>query len=102
MTYSNIRSTVAKIANALRYQKGFSASEAFKQAWKIAKAKAAMLTGEFKFTYVKKDGTLRPAVGGVAPEAPKSTGRKYNPLHVRYYDVVAQGFRQFSAARFAA
>lgn len=103
MTYPSIRSNVAKIANALRYQKGFTAPDAFVQAWKVVKAKIAMKAGKVAFSYIKKDGTLRPAVGGVAPDDPKkSSGHKYNPLYVRYFDVVAQGFRQFNAAQFAA
>jgi len=108
MTYSNIRRQVAQIANALRHSEGFTASAAFKQAWKVVKAKIAMATGKVKFAYTKKDGTLRPATGTTDPAVTgytKKEGakvRKFNPIYVRYFDVTAQGFRQFSAASFLA
>lgn len=107
MTYSNIRSQVAILANALRYKEGFTPSDAFKQAWKVIKAKAAMKAGELAFSYTKKDGTIRPAVGTTAPiltgYTPKDApARNYSPLYVRYYDLTAGGFRQFNAANFAA
>ena len=106
--FKSIRSQVATLANALHNQKGFTLSAAFKQAWKVVKAKQEMKAGKVNFTYTKKDGTLRPATGTTAPTltgyTPKGGAkvRKYNPLYVRYYDVDAQGFRQFNAASFAA
>jgi len=106
--FKSIRSQVATLANALRNQKGFTLSNAFKQAWKVVKAKAAMAAGKVNFTYVKKDGSLRPATGTTAPTLTgytKKQGakiRKYNPLYIRYYDLDKGGYRQFAADQFAA
>lgn len=108
MITSSIRSKVTTLANALRYEMGFTASEAFKQAWKVIKAKVAMALGEVSFTYVKKDGSVRPATGttdcSVTNYTPKANkpAKKRNPLYIRYYDMAAAGFRQFNAATFAA
>lgn len=83
-------------------------SEAFKQAWKVVKLKAAMREGTATFTYTKKDGSTRPAIGTTSPTltgyTPKADApnRNYSPLYVRYYDMTAKGFRQFNAATFAA
>jgi len=107
-TSKSIRSAVAILANALRSKKGFTASAAFKQAWKVVKAKQAMKAGKLSFSYVKKDGSLRPATGTTSPTLtgytfrPDSEKRNYSPLYVRYYDLKAKGFRQFNAATFAA
>jgi hypothetical protein len=104
-TTNTTRRAVAILANALRYQLGFTASAAWTKAWKVIKLKAAMKAGTAEFIYTKKDGTSRPAIGTTAPSltgyTPKADApaRKYSPLNVRYYDTTAEGFRQFAAAR---
>jgi hypothetical protein len=105
MTTTNYtRSAVATLANALHYQQGFTLSAAWTKAWKVIKLKAAMREGTANFTYTKKDGTSRPAVGTTAPaltgytQKPNAPKRNYSPLYVRYFDTTADGFRQFAAA----
>jgi hypothetical protein len=105
MTTTNYtRSQVATLANALHYQQGFTLSAAWTKAWKVIKLKAAMREGTADFTYIKKDGSTRPATGTTSPAltgyTPKADApaRNYSPLYVRYYDTTAEGFRQFAAA----
>lgn len=102
---TNTRRAVAILANALRYQQNFTASAAWKKAWQVIKLKAAMKTGTVEFSYIKTDGSIRPATGTTASEitgytpSPEAPARKYSPLNVRYFDTAANGFRQFAAAR---
>lgn len=104
-TTNNTRRAVAILANALRYQQGFTASAAWKKAWQVVKLKAAMREGTATFTFTKKDGTSRPATGTTAPAltgyTPKANAprRNYSPLYVRYFDIERAAFRQFAAAR---
>jgi hypothetical protein len=104
-TTNTTRRAVAILANALRYQQGFTASAAWTKAWKVIKLKAQLAEGVAAFSYEKKDGTTRPATGTTSPAltgyTPKADAprRNYSPLYVRYYDTAAGGFRQFAAAR---
>jgi len=103
-TPNQIRSAVATLAQALR-KTGLDLSAAFRRAWKVIKLKAQLATGEVSFTYIKKDGSLRPATGTTdietipADKRPKGTGGNYSPLYVRYFDRAANGYRSFAAAR---
>lgn len=104
-TTNTTRRAVAILANALFHQQGMSASDAWKKAWKVIKLKAAMREGVAEFTFVKKDGSVRPAKGTTLPSitgyTPDSTApkRNYSPLYVRYFDTDRNGFRQFAAER---
>ena len=102
---TTIRSAVATLANALRYQQGFTASAAWTKAWQVIRLKAAMRDGTATFAYQKADGTTRPATGTTDPTLtgytpkPGTPRRNYSPLYVRYYDTDRGAFRQFAAAR---
>ncbi|MGB3548706.1 MAG: SH3 beta-barrel fold-containing protein [Saprospiraceae bacterium] len=104
-TTNTTRRAVAILANALRYQQGFTPSAAWLKAWKVVKLKAQLSEGFANFTYTKKDGTHRPATGTTSPAltgyTPKADAprRNYSPLYVRYFDAAARDFRQFAAAR---
>jgi hypothetical protein len=104
-TTTTTRRAVAILANALRYQQGFTPSAAWTKAWKVIKLKAAMREGQVNFTFTKKDGSQRPATGTLRPEItgytpkPDAPRRTYSPLYVRYYDTDRGAFRQFAAAR---
>ena len=102
-TTTNDRSQIARIANALHWQKGLTWSEAWRKAWKAYRLKKAMRTGTASFTYTKKDGTARPATCTTAPEltgyTPKGSTANYSPANIRYYDMDKGAFRQFAADR---
>ena len=97
------RSQIAKIANALHYQKGLSLSQAWTKAWKVYRLKKAMRSGFVSFTYTKADGSQRPATGTTAQNltnyTPKGKSYNYSPLYVRYFDQGKGAYRQFAADR---
>lgn len=97
------RQQIARIANALHWQKNLSLSEAWRKAWKAYRLKKAMRTGTASFTYLKKDGTPRPATGTTAPAltgyTPKGSTANYSPANIRYFDLDKGAFRQFAADR---
>lgn len=103
-TTTQIRSAVATLAQALR-KTGLDLSAAFRMAWKTIKMKLKLAAGVVAFTYIKKDGSERPATGTTDINAipvdkrPTGSGRTYSPLYVRYFDLEANAFRQFAAAR---
>lgn len=77
---------------------GLSHSEAMRIAWMNIKLRAKMLTGSVKFSYLKKDGTIRVAVGTLAsnmlPEI-KGTGSATVKSNQCYFDTEKQSFRSF-------
>lgn len=82
---------------------GFNMAEAMKQAWAIAKLRAAMKNGIVKFMYSKLDGSVRTAWGTLADNLigeSKGTGRKPNETLVTYWDTEKEAFRSFKAANF--
>jgi hypothetical protein len=85
-TPTTTRRAVAILANALRYQQGFTPSAAWTKAWKVIKLKAAMREGVAQFTFTKKDGSQRPATGTLHPEItgytpkPDAPQRNYSPF----------------------
>ena len=97
------RSQIARIANALHYQKGLSLSAAWSKAWKAYRIKKAMRTGTASFTYTKADGTARQATGTTSAEltgyTSKGSTANYSPVNIRYYDLDKGAFRQFAADR---
>lgn len=97
------RSQVARIANALHWQKGLTLSASWRKAWKAYRLKKAMRAGAVSFTYIKADGTARPATGTTAQEltgyTPKGSTANYSPANIRYFDLDKGAFRQFAADR---
>lgn len=60
-----------------------------------------------KFSFTKKDGTIREAIGttnaSLIPEQPtKETSRTYksNPSIIKYYDIDKEGWRSFNESNF--
>lgn len=73
-----------------------------RQAWKVAKAKAAMKAGNVHFLFKKVDGTIREANGTLANlnYTAKGGNRKPNYGTVAYYDLDKQSFRCFKVDNF--
>jgi hypothetical protein len=96
-----MRTKIFKLANFLHYQKGLTRSEALKKAWKVIRLKEAMRSDQVEFSFVKKDGTTRHAIGTlqtavVSPKI-KGTGRPYPINQIRYFDIDRAAFRSFNA-----
>lgn len=94
---NNTRSKVLTLAHQLR-RTGLSFASAQRKAWKVIRLKHEMKNGEAEFTYTKKDGSKRRAVGTLQTNYERKTNRVYSPLYVRYFDLEKNGFRQFAAA----
>lgn len=77
----------------------------------ISEFKTALHNGVVKFTFTKKDGTIREAIGTTKMEyigaldqnaLPKGTGRKVQNATdiICYYDLDKQGWRSFRESQF--
>lgn len=80
---------------------GQSFSDAIKRAWATLRLKAKMLTGEATFSYTKENGERREAVGTYQTEELTATGHipPKTLLVIKYFDVIAKGWRSFRADR---
>lgn len=87
------KSKLFKAAWAIRNQFD-SFGEALKQAWKLFKLKAQMITGNVKFQYRKVSGEIRNAVGtlSVSYES-KGTGKQMPTDSFLYFDCDVLGWR---------
>lgn len=100
-----IQGKALSIANVLHNQ-GWSFSDALRQGWKVAKAWAAMQMDEVIIRFTKegeeipeqRTATLSPAFFTYTSTSTKT--RKENPLQVKYWDTLKNGWRSFNAARF--
>ena len=67
----------------------------------ISKFKKALHDGKVKFSYTKKDGSIRDAVGTLNIDVmgkenePKGTGYEITDSNIRYYDLNSEGWRSF-------
>lgn len=67
----------------------------------ISKFKKALHDGKVKFSYTKKDGSIRDAVGTLNIDVmgkenePKGTGYEIMDSNIRYYDLNSEGWRSF-------
>lgn len=97
----SIQSKVASLANHLFYSTTLTQSAAWKKAWAVVKLKKAMAEKEaVEFTFIKKDGSERPATGTLAATvvpAIKGTGKAKPMGIVTYYDIERKGWRSFKA-----
>ena len=85
-------------------------SQALKYAWWFEDFRAKLQTGVFRFSYFKKDGSIREARGTLDPSlipdehAPKSSdeANQYMPCYntFTYYDLLAAGWRSFRIDNF--
>ena len=97
---NNIRSKVFTLANTLYWSNGLTRSESFKKAWKVIRIKEAMKNDQVEFTYQKKDGTTRRAVGTTSSKFFSYTRKTDRPTPITvitYFDIEKQGFRAFKA-----
>ena len=75
-------------------------ADALAKAWAALRIKAEMLYKSVSFCYRKDDGTTRYAVGNyVSATETSGTGKRANPLVVRYFDTLADGWRSFRIDR---
>lgn len=72
-------------------------SDAFTQSWKAEKLRHRMRVDVVKFTYIKKNGVIRTAVGTthplVVPASLSRSTKKQNPAIVTYYDLQRKAWR---------
>ncbi len=97
---STTRADVLRLTWQLVKNARLSFGKALKKAWATVKLRAKMLTGPAEFAYVKDDGSTRYAVGHYAAATPTTgTGKPSSPLAVRYFDMLADGWRSFRIDR---
>jgi len=86
-------------------------SQALKNAWWFEDFRDKLRTGTFRFSYFKKDGDIREAVGTLDPSLipdehqPKSLSsapdvRPENSISFTYYDLSVPGWRSFRLENF--
>ena len=92
-----MKSQVFKSAWELVKSLGMSLSEALTKAWKAVKLKSKLLSGVVEFSFTKKDGSIRKAIGTLETSLfdYESKGGKGNNKTIAYYDLEAKGFRCF-------
>ena len=80
-----------------------TSSQALKYAWWFEAFRAKLSTGVYRFSYLKKDGSIREARGTLdlsripLDKWPKDTNVNHipSPEAFAYYDVEAEGWRSF-------
>ncbi len=98
-TNDNLRRIMATAWNYVKTNL-LTMSEALKRAWKEAKLEHGLKSGIKHFTFIKKDGSLRFAVGTLCPSlTPSLVGnkgqRKHNPNIQIFYDMEKHEWRSF-------
>ncbi len=93
------RTKVFKRAHYIKESTGVTFSLALKKAWTIYRLTKKMSKDVVKFTFKKKDGTIRKAEGTLqSPILGDVKGlRAFNPKVVNYYDTEKLAFRCFQA-----
>lgn len=93
------RTKVFKRAHYIKRTTHLNFSQALKKAWSIYRLQDAMRSNVVKFSFVKKDGTVRVAEGTLqAPILGDVKGlRAFNPKVVNYYDTEKLAFRCFQS-----
>lgn len=96
-TVSYKRKEVMKMAWQFVKSNGFTLSEALVQAWRNIKLRFKMYDGVVKFTFIKKDGSLREAEGTLCERMMPTIGgsRKSNNTVQVYFDCEKNEFRCF-------
>ena len=112
------RKRIMKTANSLKKTRPvilrgaqLDASNALKYAWWFESFRDKLRTGVYRFSYFKKDGDIREAVGTLdfshipAEHQPKPLSgapdvRPENYETFRYYDLDAEGWRSFRLENF--
>ena len=102
-----------KTANTLRKENPvilrgapISLSQALKYAWWFEQFRAKLATGIYRFSYMKKDGSIREAVGTLSDafiptdRLPKGTAEPNNYESFSYFDVLKNEWRSFRLDNF--
>lgn len=97
-----MHSKVFKLAHEIRNE--FATwSEALKLAWAKVKLQQALASGECKFTFKKKDGSLRPATGTLDQSKfnyeYKGISQSTKWYIQKYFDLDKQAFRSCDVRR---
>ena len=83
-----------------------SQSQALKYAWWFEKFRNMLSKGIYRFSYMKKDGTIREATGTLSnafiptDKLPKGTAKIINYETFSYYDLVKNEWRSFRLDNF--
>lgn len=99
------RSKALSIANSLKKQ-GWDFGKAQRHAWNVVRAIEAMKSDEIVIRFCKdgqevpeqRTATLSPAFFNYTSTSTKT--RKQNPLQVKFWDTLKNGWRSFNAGRF--
>ena len=102
-----------KTANTLRKENPvilrgtpISLSQALKYAWWFEDFRAKLSCGIYRFSYMKKDGTIREAIGTLNSEyiptdkLPKGTAKIINYESFSYFDLLKNEWRAFRLDNF--
>ena len=102
-----------KTANTLRKENPvilrgtpISLSQALKYAWWFEDFRAKLATSIYRFSYMKKDGTIREAVGTLCSDyiptdkLPKGTAKTINYESFSYFDLLKNEWRSFRLDNF--
>lgn len=106
MTFSYFKVQMSKLMKQAQYMVktlGFTISETMKLAWRNFKLCKALKKGIVNFTFKKKDGSIREAVGTLKENViPPVYGlRTSDPNKVQiFYDVNKQAWRSFKIENF--
>ena len=76
-----------------------SFADAQRKAWATVKLQASMSTRPTSFFYIKRDGSERFAVGSLELPGRGTAATTAPGLVIRYYDMLARGYRSFRADR---
>lgn len=94
----NFRTKVFKNAHSIKKTTGQSLSSSLKKAWRLYRLTKVLLKNQTAtFSYLKKDGSVREAVGTLQKigEHIKGTGKTSSKVF-RYWDLEANWFRCFN------
>lgn len=76
-----------------------SFADALKAAWKIVKLHTKLKAGVVNFSFIKKDGTIRNAIGTLCTSLftyeSKGSDKVEQSNLLKYYDLEANAFRSF-------
>lgn len=90
-----MRTKLFKIAHAIKGNFATFA-DALRHAWKVIRIYMKMRSHNVKFAYIKKDGSLRNAIGTLNVDYERKTDRETNYSLLTYFDVEANGWRSAS------
>lgn len=88
---------IMQYAWQLRRTTGCTMSEAMRASWRQSSLVSKLKRGVVQFTYLKKDGSTRQAVGTLLEQAVPSTQgiRKAYPTQQCYFDLQKNAWRSF-------